>query len=86
LVLRPALRPRLHAVRFRASPSTAEKRMGDVTRQRSKRQDQLPPFLRDLLAAPPRAGEGVHPWLFRVARHLHAHLPAGEIIGLLENS
>jgi hypothetical protein len=59
--------------------------MGDVTRQHSKRQDQLPPFLRDLLAAPPRAGEGVHPWLFRVARHLHAHLPAGEIIGLLEN-
>jgi hypothetical protein len=44
----------------------------------------LPPFLRDLLAAPPRAGEGVHNWLFRVARQLHAHLPAGEIVGLLE--
>jgi hypothetical protein len=38
-----------------------------------------------MLAAPPRAGEGVHSWLFRVARQLHAHLPAGEIIGLLEN-
>jgi hypothetical protein len=45
----------------------------------------LPPFLRDLLAAPPPAGEGVHTWLFRVARQLHAHLPAGEIVTLLEN-
>jgi hypothetical protein len=59
--------------------------MGDVTHHHAKRQDQLPPFLRDMLAATPRAGEGVHSWLFRVARHLHAHLPAGEIIGLLEN-
>jgi len=33
----------------------------------------LPQFLRDLLASPPRHGEGVHPWLFRVARQLHAH-------------
>ena len=24
-------------------------------------------------------------WLFRVARHLHAHLPAGEIVALLES-
>ncbi|MGD0252389.1 MAG: hypothetical protein ABSC01_06790 [Verrucomicrobiota bacterium] len=44
-----------------------------------------PPFLQELLAAPPRAGEGVHNWLFRVARQLHAHLPAGEIMNLLEN-
>ncbi len=47
---------------------------------------QLPQFLRDMLAAPPRAGEGVHDWLFRVARQLHSHLPAGEIIALLETS
>ena len=45
---------------------------------------EFPPFLHDLLASPPRAGEGVHPWLFRVARQLHAHLPAGEIVRLLE--
>ena len=44
----------------------------------------LPPFLRDLLANPPHAGEGVHAWLFRVARQLHAHLPAVEIVALLE--
>ena len=46
---------------------------------------QFPAFLRDLLATPPRAGEGVHAWLFNVARQLHAHLPAIEIIALLEN-
>jgi hypothetical protein len=38
-----------------------------------------------MLAAPPRAGEGVHHWLFRLSRHLHAHLRAGEIVGLLES-
>ena len=46
---------------------------------------QLPPFVQDMLRAPPRAGEGVHNWLFRVARQLHAHLPAGEIVRLLES-
>lgn len=46
---------------------------------------ELPVFLQDLLNAPPRAGEGVHHWLFRVARQLHAHLPAGEIVALLES-
>jgi hypothetical protein len=46
--------------------------------------EQLPAFLSDMLAAPPQAGEGVHGWLFRVARNLHAHLPAGEIVSLLE--
>jgi hypothetical protein len=46
---------------------------------------ELPAFLRDMLAAPPRAGEGVHLWLYRVSRQLHAHLPAGEIIALLES-
>lgn len=45
---------------------------------------EFPAFLRDLLAAPPCAGEGVHHWLFRVARQLHAHLPAGEIVSVLE--
>ncbi len=46
---------------------------------------EIPQFVHDLLAAPPRAGEGVHPWLFRVARQLHAHLPAVEIVALLES-
>ena len=38
-----------------------------------------------MLAAPPHAGEGVHRWLFRLARQLHAHLPAVAIIALLES-
>ena len=44
----------------------------------------LPAFLHDLINSTPRAGEGVHGWLFRVARQLHAHLTAGEIVSLLE--
>ena len=47
---------------------------------------RLPQFVRDLLATVPHSGNGVHRWLFRVARHLHAHLPAGEIVTLLENA
>lgn len=46
--------------------------------------NKLPQFVDEMLTAPPRAGEGVHNWLFKVARQLHAHLPAGEIIALLE--
>lgn len=45
--------------------------------------DSLPPFLRDMLAAPPRHGEGVHQWLFATARQLHAHLPPDGICRLL---
>lgn len=45
----------------------------------------MPPFIDQMLAAPPLAGEGVHNWLFRVARQLHAHLPANEIVNLLES-
>lgn len=46
---------------------------------------ELPQFLRDLIASSPRAGEGVHAWLFRVARQLHAHFPVNEIVTLLES-
>jgi hypothetical protein len=45
---------------------------------------ELPSFLKETLTAPPRAGEGVHNWLYCVARQLHAHLPAIEIVALLE--
>ena len=51
----------------------------------AKSHDRLPGFVQDLLAARPKAGGGVHPWLFKVARQLHAHLPAGDIVKLLEN-
>jgi hypothetical protein len=46
---------------------------------------QVTVFVEEMLAAPPHAGEGVHSWLFRVARQLHWHLPAGEIVSLLES-
>jgi hypothetical protein len=46
----------------------------------------LPPFLCNLLASPPRTGEGVHTWLFKVARQLHVHLPTVEIVRLLERT
>ena len=49
------------------------------------RRDQFPPFLQRMLESPPHAGEGVHDWLFRVARQLHAHLSAVEIVSLLES-
>ena len=49
------------------------------------RRDQFPAFLQELLGACPHAGEGVHDWLFRVARQLHAHMPALEIVSLLES-
>jgi hypothetical protein len=45
----------------------------------------LPPFVQEMLASPPHAGEGIHRWLYSVARQLHAHLPAIEIVALLEN-
>ena len=45
----------------------------------------LPPFLKTMLANPPRAGEGVHNWLFQVSRQLHAHRPAGEIVSMLSD-
>ena len=47
--------------------------------------DRFPAFLQELLRACPHTGEGVHDWLFRVARQLHAHLPALEIVSLLES-
>ena len=44
---------------------------------------ELPRFLLDLIAACPRSGEGVHSWLFKVARQLHAHRDHTEMVALL---
>lgn len=46
----------------------------------------LPQFVRDLLASPPRAGEGVHGWLYRVARVLHPYRTEGDIEAILSAS
>ena len=43
----------------------------------------LPLFVRDLLSSPPRRGEGLNRWLFRVALKLHPYRTRGEIIETL---
>ena len=48
------------------------------------RTNELPRFLLDMLAAVPRAGDGVHPWLFKVSRQLWPHRTRDEIISLLK--
>jgi hypothetical protein len=45
---------------------------------------KLPAFLRILLACVPERGKGLHQWLFKAARCLHAFLAREEIIALLE--
>src|ERR1017187_7247044 len=45
----------------------------------------LPEFLETLISSPPKAGSGVHEWMFSVSRNLHAHLPAGEIENLIRS-
>jgi hypothetical protein len=43
----------------------------------------LPQFVRDLLASPPKRGEGLNLWLFRTARVLHPYRSPAAIIQLL---
>jgi hypothetical protein len=43
----------------------------------------LPQFVRDLLASPPRRGEGLNLWFYKVARYLHAFRAPDEIEALL---
>lgn len=47
---------------------------------------ELPRWLLDAIAAAPLAGNGVHRWLFAMARQLWAHRERGEIIALLSNA
>jgi hypothetical protein len=47
--------------------------------------DRLPEFLQKELQSCPKAGEGVHGWLFKMGRQLHAHMPGVEIVNLLES-
>ena len=44
---------------------------------------ELPRFIHDLLASPPRAGEGVNLYLFRLARVLHPYRSESEIVDIL---
>ncbi len=47
---------------------------------------ELPRFVRDILSAPPRAGQGVNLYLFRLARVLHAYRTEREILDMLRAS
>lgn len=51
-----------------------------------KRLTELPRFVHDLLAGVPRHGEGVHNWLFRMARVLHPYREEDEIAAILSAS
>jgi len=44
---------------------------------------QLPQFVLDMIASVPQSGSGVHRWMFKVARQLHAHRSYDEIVALL---
>lgn len=44
---------------------------------------ELPQWLRDLIGSPPQHGAGVHQWLHKVARQLHAHRDPETIVDLL---
>jgi hypothetical protein len=45
--------------------------------------DSLPRFVSDILASPPAHGEGVHKWMFKTARYLHAFRTSEEIDEIL---
>jgi hypothetical protein len=49
----------------------------------TKAAKELPQFVRDLLSSPPKAGEGVNLYLFRIARVLHPYRSEQEIIEIL---
>ena len=57
----------------------------EVTRNEimTKHAPVLPQFVRDLLASPPRRGQGLNLWFYRVARVLHPFRDSAEIIELL---
>ncbi len=46
----------------------------------------LPTFVRDMMAAPPKTGEGVHDFLFRLARVLHPYRSESDIEAILTAS
>ncbi|HRQ87176.1 MAG TPA: hypothetical protein PLA50_00125 [Bacteroidia bacterium] len=43
----------------------------------------LPPHILAIIGSVPRAGTGVHRWLFVSARKLYGHFPSDEIVGIL---
>lgn len=46
----------------------------------------VPQWLSAALGAPPKSGDGLHAWLFSMARQLHAHMPKEAIAAILTNA
>jgi hypothetical protein len=57
--------------------------MPNLASESSAGKNELPRFVRDLLATPPHRGEGLNNWFFRIARVLHAFRSREEIVELL---
>jgi hypothetical protein len=55
-----------------------------LNKMNSPNDNKYPRFLLELLCNCPTAGEGVHPWLFRVARYLHHYHTPEEIYAILQ--
>ena len=43
----------------------------------------MPAFINDLLERYSKAGDGVNPWLYEVAKQLHVHMDPDEMFTLL---
>ena len=69
-----------------ASPARAHRAAHSASPRRNTMSGQLPPFVQEMLRTPPHAGEGVHDWLFKVAKQLHWHMGIEEMADLLENA
>lgn len=69
----------------KAAPKNQNSPQATVSNDRlqSSFSGELPQFLKDLIAAVPAHGSGVHPWLFKVSRQLHAHRDEQAIVDLL---
>jgi len=46
----------------------------------------IPQWLSAALSAPPKSGDGLHAWLFSMARQLHVHMPKAAIAAILTNA
>jgi hypothetical protein len=66
------------------SPAKNETGAGQHCAPMNRHAFRLPQFVRDLLASPPRRGEGLNLWFYRVARLLHPYREGSEIFELLQ--
>jgi hypothetical protein len=78
-----ALRQLNAGVRVRSRPGLSRRGLSPDKGIAASPMDELPRFVRDLIATFPHAGHGVHRHLFRLARYLHAWRSEPDIFALL---